>query len=308
MKVGIVGTGWWARCISEVLSKLKGIQLIGAYSPSLERCKEFCNERKIIPFHSLASLVESNLDLVFIAIPNAYCLEVAKECLSKGVPVYIEKPASANEHSLTLFQEQFNLHDFSKKVFVGYNKKFSPSLTHLKNLVKGNQITNFNFRFYNGMYLKETFDWRRSSDHCPLGPFTQLGVHCIDFLLDFFENLFLKEIHFSEGDPPMQVTLNSICENTSICIDTSYVSERNFFEIEVVTDKKNFFWRDGILKMLDQVIFKSNEEESLRLAIEYATTMYSSNEMNSNLSLFRARKILRIHDLVHNAYLLNKKC
>jgi predicted dehydrogenase/threonine dehydrogenase-like Zn-dependent dehydrogenase len=92
---------------------------------------EFCttNEKDIIE--------NDDINTVFIATRHDFHAEYVMKALKAGKHVFVEKPLCLNEDELNQIVEIYNsspiTHHPSPVLFVGYNRRFSPFIQHIKN-------------------------------------------------------------------------------------------------------------------------------------------------------------------------------
>lgn len=112
LRVGIIGAGWIADKMAEALSPLDEAEVLAIASRSLERARQFADERGISrAYGSYEELVEDpDVDLVYVATPHSHHYPHARLALEHGKPVLVEKAFTANareaEALLTLAHER----------------------------------------------------------------------------------------------------------------------------------------------------------------------------------------------------------
>lgn len=112
LRVGIIGAGWIADKMAEALSPLDEAEVLAIASRSLEKARQFADERGISrAYGSYEELVEDpDVDLVYVATPHSHHYPHARLALEHGKPVLVEKAFTANareaEALLTLAHER----------------------------------------------------------------------------------------------------------------------------------------------------------------------------------------------------------
>ena len=98
LRIATVGTGVIVDWFLEALSQTEGIELVGAYSRSLEKARAWGEERGArLFFDSLDDLAACpDIDAVYVASPNALHMPYAKVFLAAGKHVLAEKPLASN--------------------------------------------------------------------------------------------------------------------------------------------------------------------------------------------------------------------
>lgn len=178
-RLAVVGSGCWATELAAAARSL-GTPVTACFSPTAAHREAFAARFDCRAFGSLAALACESFDLVCIATPNDCTVEVARQLLDLGAAkaLWLEKPAATQLGQLR------GLLDASPqaRVFVGYDKKFHPATVELRRYLQGGVgfIRRIEASFRLGRYLTGVPEWRNEARHCPLGPFTQLGVHHVD--------------------------------------------------------------------------------------------------------------------------------
>ena len=112
LRVGTIGAGWIADKMAEALSPLDEAEVLAIASRSLEKARQFADERGISrAYGSYEELVEDpDVDLVYVATPHSHHYPHARLALEHGKPVLVEKAFTANareaEALLTLARER----------------------------------------------------------------------------------------------------------------------------------------------------------------------------------------------------------
>ena len=100
MKLGIVGTGTIVEEVLPVLQQVKGLSCYGICGTKrseakAEKLKEQYQMQLAVSDYE--KLLDSEIDTVYIAVPNLLHFEMAKEAVLRGKHVIVEKPMAANE-------------------------------------------------------------------------------------------------------------------------------------------------------------------------------------------------------------------
>ena len=93
VRAGIVGSGFAARFHLEALRKVYGtaVEIVGVYSPTEQKCRDFAAQQGIEAYSSLAALVGQS-DVVHLCTPPSTHEEIGVEVLRQDKYVIIEKP------------------------------------------------------------------------------------------------------------------------------------------------------------------------------------------------------------------------
>lgn len=100
MKLGIVGTGTIVEEVLPVLQQVKGLSCYGICGTKrseakAEKLKEQYQMQLAVSDYE--KFLDSEIDTVYIAVPNLLHFEMAKEAVLRGKHVIVEKPMAANE-------------------------------------------------------------------------------------------------------------------------------------------------------------------------------------------------------------------
>lgn len=91
LRVAIIGTGMIAE-LHRRGAVLAGADLVGVLGSSPQRSQEFARRWNVAPFDDLASVLDSGIDVVHIATPNATHAPYAHAVIAAGRHVVCEKP------------------------------------------------------------------------------------------------------------------------------------------------------------------------------------------------------------------------
>jgi predicted dehydrogenase len=140
-KVAVVGAGWWAtQFLIPGLLGFEGADLVAVVDPDGKRlaaaCKEFGLDRGFGSLHELLSDVP--VDGIVVATPNASHYAVAREALSFGAHVMVEKPMTlraCDAWELVRLADEHDLH-----LQLGYSLQFAESAQRLRSVLMSRGI------------------------------------------------------------------------------------------------------------------------------------------------------------------------
>ncbi|MBN6066860.1 Gfo/Idh/MocA family oxidoreductase [Aggregatibacter actinomycetemcomitans] len=96
MKLGIVGTGMIVRDLLQTLHKVR-LEKLAIWGRDGVKTQQLAAEYGILSvFDSYQAMLESDLDTLYIALPNHLHFAFAKQALAAGKHVIIEKPITVN--------------------------------------------------------------------------------------------------------------------------------------------------------------------------------------------------------------------
>ena len=136
MKLGIIGSGMIVKEFLEIIPYLKGVELRGIYGrkSSEEKLKKIKNENNIKEiFYDYEKLLKSDIDTVYIALPNNLHFEFSKKALEENKNVIVEKPITSN------YQEAKILNDLARErnsfLFEAITTEYLPNYLKIKELL-----------------------------------------------------------------------------------------------------------------------------------------------------------------------------
>lgn len=222
MGIAFVGPGSFAR-ISHLpnLSKFKDffipLYLVGRNHLKLkELCREFGYEKGTTDLEEV--LEDERVKLVFISTPHSLHAEQAVRCLKRGKDVFVEKPLCVNYEELNLIRK--TLEECKGKIFVGFNRRYSPLSLELKNLISSLKGPCHILYRVNAGYLPPDH-WIHKKEEG--GRLLGEGCHFIDYFL-FLTGSEVEEIQAIAVPPdgkkfvePDSFTVNLLMRDGSLC-------------------------------------------------------------------------------------------
>jgi len=133
IRVGVVGTGHMGQYHVNVYSELPNVKLAGIADISKERVAAVAKRFKTKGYTDYRKLI-GQVDAVTVAVPTGKHYEVAKEFLSAGVHVLLEKPITPT------LKEAKELYSIAKKkkviLQVGHVERFNGAVQEVKKIIK----------------------------------------------------------------------------------------------------------------------------------------------------------------------------
>ena len=112
-------------------------------------------------FSSLTQALKTKFDLIFITNPSSFHFKAAKQAITSGAFIFIEKPAVHDEKDLLELEDLDGI--YKQKIFVGYQYRFHPVIKKSRELLNNNALGNLvSARFKNAEYLP---DWHPYEDY-----------------------------------------------------------------------------------------------------------------------------------------------
>ena len=141
IRVGIIGTGGWARYGHiPVLQALDSFKIVALAGRNLEKVRQYANEFGIgLAFGSADELIaHPDIDLVVILTPTPEHGRLASAVIAAGKDVFAEWPLSTNTLESESVLAQAQAHGVAH--VIGLQRRFSPSVRYLTDLVKDGYV------------------------------------------------------------------------------------------------------------------------------------------------------------------------
>ena len=173
LKLGIVGTGWISTAFVETAQSTKRYSLEAVYSRHLESALSFSEDySEVSVYDDMDEFLAHDMDIVYIASPNAVHFAQAKAAILAGHCVIVEKPAFSNpaelneilrlaaEQHVLFFEAARNIHEkafetissfLADKTVVGADFTYSKVSSKLAALNRGELPNKFNAEFSGGL-------------------------------------------------------------------------------------------------------------------------------------------------------------
>jgi len=155
MRIGILGTGMMANLVMETIGKL-GFSYVAVLGrkESEEKVQALCRENGLDAYYlDYDELLASDVDTIYVALPNHLHYSFAKKALLYGKDVIIEKPITANTAQLRDLAETASKQ--GRMIFEAMNLHYLPSYQSLKeHLAEAGtlKIISFNYSQYSSRY------------------------------------------------------------------------------------------------------------------------------------------------------------
>ena len=191
MKLGILGTGMIVKALMKTIHRLEleSVSILGTETFRDETEELVKNYGLKESFYDYDKLLESDVDTVYVALPNHLHFPFAKKALENGKHVIIEKPVTSNgrelEELIAIAGQQ------SLMIFEAMNIHYLPSFLGLKeDLEKLGElkVVSFNYSQYSSRYdaFKEgtilpAFDYHKSG-----GALMDINIYNVHAILNLF--------------------------------------------------------------------------------------------------------------------------
>jgi predicted dehydrogenase len=192
IRVGVVGTGSWAR-VAHIpgFQACLGVEVHAVCSRSQERGEEvartFGIPRVFTTIQNMLSAGE--LDLVSIVTPDDCHFAEASAAIAAGRHVLCEKPLARTVAEAEALAEAARSAGVLTKV--GFTLRYAPAVIRLGELVRGGAIgTPYLMELFlqNGQFLNPTtpHHWKMTREHAGGGAVVEYGIHAFDLARSLF--------------------------------------------------------------------------------------------------------------------------
>jgi predicted dehydrogenase len=191
VKFGLIGAGAISWSAAESINKHTNGIVLAISDPNQERAKEVAAHNKIGKIHATAQelLADPEINAVYIATPNKFHAPLAKQALTAGKHVILEKPFAMNHAEA---KQVTDLAAKKKLTFtVGMNQRFTADSQRIRQLTEK--------KFFGEIYHAKAY-WRRRTGIPKLGTWFgnkelagagclyDIGVHMLDLCLHTIDN------------------------------------------------------------------------------------------------------------------------
>jgi myo-inositol 2-dehydrogenase / D-chiro-inositol 1-dehydrogenase len=123
MKIGFIGTGWFANKHASILGEMNGIEVTAFCGTSLEKAeteaRKWSNAKGYTNVEEM--LDKQKLDAVYICVPPMAHGAIEKALLERGIPFFVEKPLGINDEPFEIARK---IEEHGLITSVGYNWRY----------------------------------------------------------------------------------------------------------------------------------------------------------------------------------------
>jgi predicted dehydrogenase len=194
LKAIIVGTGGMARHhIRQMLEQKRTTEIVGFVEVSEEQRQEVRKFYKEVEetcppfFRTISELLKAQLkpNAAFIVTPHKFHFENARECLTNGMDVLLEKPMVMNANEA---RRLIGIRDQTKRTLVvAFPGSLSPAIQKAKQMIKDGligQVTSVSAFAFQQWKHGTTGTWRQDPDMSGGGFLFDTGSHMVNTLVD----------------------------------------------------------------------------------------------------------------------------
>ena len=132
LKIGVLGAGHLGKIHLKLAKQSSKYQLVGFYDANAKNAKKIETEFGYTSFATITELIDA-VDVVDIVTPTLSHFDCAKEAVSKGKHIFIEKPITKTVQEAILLREMVAEHQVKGQV--GHVERFNPAFTAVKNVI-----------------------------------------------------------------------------------------------------------------------------------------------------------------------------
>ncbi len=132
LKVGVLGAGHLGKIHLKLLNQSSKYELIGFYDADETNAKKVAKEFGYQYFNTVTELINA-VDVVDIVTPTLSHFDCAKEAISAGKHIFIEKPITKTVNEAVALRTLVSQHHVKGQV--GHVERFNPAFTAVKNLI-----------------------------------------------------------------------------------------------------------------------------------------------------------------------------
>lgn len=242
IRVGIVGAGLIGAKRAEAIKKTKGGALVAIADVDYARAKALADKYGVEAVGEWKKFVaRKDLDVIIVAVPNAFAMPIVLAALKNGKHVLCEKPLGVSvKESKAMLMAAREAHRLLK---VGFNHRFHASLMKAHEIFKKGGIGKVLFirsRYGHGGRKGMEHEWRFDKKISGGGELLDQGVHIVDLARWFggeFKTVYgLAETKFwkTKLDDNTFVLMKN--DRTTVSFHVSTTQWKNLFSFEVFGD------------------------------------------------------------------------
>jgi predicted dehydrogenase len=184
VRVGIIGTSWWAETMFlPSLGSHPAAEIVAICGRNRERGEELAKKHGIAEVYTdYRNLIkEATIDAIVIAAPDDLHYPMTMAALEAGLHVLCEKPMALTvEHAKQMTEKAKAV---GVKHMVLFTWRWLPIFQYTKQLIDDGYVGRCyqaSFRFLTGFGRNSNYTWRSDGDRSN-GVFSDLGAHMVDF-------------------------------------------------------------------------------------------------------------------------------
>lgn len=133
IKIGVLGAGHLGKIHLKLLQQSEKYELIGFYDPNAQNAKKVAAEFGYNKYDSVSALIDA-VEVIDIVTPTLSHFDCAKEAITKGKHIFIEKPITNTVAEAEGIRTLASIHHIKGQV--GHVERFNPAFTAVKDTIQ----------------------------------------------------------------------------------------------------------------------------------------------------------------------------
>ena len=192
MKAGIIGLGYGSKVLIQAF-KRSAIKVHAISSRDFKKAKHLAFKNNIKKFYTNWKnlILDHEVDIVAIAVPPVFQLEMISFCLKYNKKIFAEKPMGINNKKIT--ELCYKLRENKNSFLMDYIYSEHYAFKKFKSFIKARKFYS-NDKVYVDFNLKKTnyknskMNWK-ADEHLGGGIINLYMPHIVDYLINFFGNI-----------------------------------------------------------------------------------------------------------------------
>ena len=184
LKVGIAGYGVVGKKRKKILDNIPGVRVVAI---SDKNKKNRILNKNINFYNDYNKLLNEDLNILFISLPNKYAADATIKALRKNINVFCEKPPARNLKELKKVLREFKKKN-KTKIKYGFNHRYHDSIILAKKIIdskKYGKLINLKGLYGKSKIITFAGQWRSNKSIAGGGILLDQGIHLIDIMRFF---------------------------------------------------------------------------------------------------------------------------
>lgn len=231
MRLGVVGTGHWARSVhARAIADHPHHELVGVWGRSESRRRGLADDLGATAFDSFAAMVVA-VDAVSFATDPQQQSELAVQAVDANKHLVLDKPAALTSHQVSSLTRACEARGLTAKVF--HTARYRPEIEQWIRQTAGHTWTSGVGRWLAAALSDASSPYLDSQWRKERGPLWDAGPHAVSILLPIFGPI--KAARDSHWDGPT-LTTQLVFETADVRVDLSVAEPSGISSIELVIE------------------------------------------------------------------------
>ena len=199
LKVGIAGYGIVGKRRHIFINEHPNLEVVAVCDQNFK--ETFSQKKGITYYNNTASLINENLDILFVCLTNNVAAEVTIAGLKNGFHVFCEKPPGMSVEDIQKVIEVEKQHP-TLKLKYGFNHRYHESIKKALQVIQSGelgQVINLRGVYGKSRIIPFSGGWRSKRDLAGGGILLDQGIHMVD-LMRLFCGEFIEVKSFISND------------------------------------------------------------------------------------------------------------